>query len=74
MLPYNSHVEGPMDRWNDEIVHRVEEAPLGLAYVMRKHERFLQGRGDAVHIDVRSAPGAESRHREYEEWTITGTS
>jgi len=51
----------------------VEEAPLGLAYVMRKHDAvFYRERGDAYIIDVpKRTRSGKPDHREYEEWTIT---
>jgi hypothetical protein len=56
----------------DETVHRIEDAPSGLQYVMRRHGSvFYRERGSRYLLDVpkRTRTGRED-HREYQQWSI----
>jgi hypothetical protein len=62
-----------MSENRDEVVRRIEDAPSGLAYVMRKHDAvFYRESGSEYIIDVpRRSRSGKPDHRVYERWTIS---
>jgi hypothetical protein len=60
-------------RIEEEKIQRVEDAPLGLAYVLRKHDSlFYVERGSKYLIDVpRRTKAGKPDHRNYERWVIS---
>lgn len=59
--------------FENEVVHRIEEASSGLAYVMRKHDAvFYWESGGQYILDVpRRTRSGKPDHRASEQWTIS---